>query len=88
MMSLPQYYKAKTMIKKKWIKVVSKSSSVISFKYREYDILYLIHRDWWSCTCEFGSLWSKTSKDCCHIMAGKLMIEWENLEAKKDGVKI
>ena len=27
----------------------------------------------YNCTCEFGSLWSGGSKDCCHIKAVKMM---------------
>jgi len=81
-MSLYQYFKARTLINRKQIVQHKGRGTGISFTCKDYQIYYLKKREWWSCTCEYGSLWSKQEKDCCHIMAAKLLSGWKLTEDK------
>jgi len=59
--SLNQYYYAKTLV---WRKTNTNGD--------EYEVM--INEKGYNCTCEFGSLWSGGSKDCCHIKSVKMMV--------------
>jgi predicted nucleic acid-binding Zn finger protein len=73
---LYQYYYAKTLLREGLVKVVKITNRLKIFKVTntkgdEYEVM--INNKGYNCTCEFGSLWSGGSKDCCHIKAVKML---------------
>ena len=75
-MSLYQYYYAKKLLNKNLVKIVNVTDRLKTFKVKntkgdEYEVM--VNEKGYSCTCVFGSLWSGGSKDCCHIIAVKIM---------------
>jgi len=67
---------AQTLVKNDLVKAVSITNALKTFKVintngDEYEVM--VNEKGYNCTCVFGSLWSGGSKDCCHIIAVKIM---------------
>lgn len=77
-MSREQYFRATTLLKRDEVKLEGVSPLAYFFQVCDkslYDVMYNGRKDVWSCTCAFGSIWSKQKKDCAHIMACKLFLK-------------
>jgi hypothetical protein len=84
-MSLNQYYYAKTLVKRKKIKIYLITEKAVFFevksKEKTYEVYYNKYELKWNCTCVFSSAFSK-NRDCCHIKACKLLLGKYGKESK------
>lgn len=77
-MSIYQYCRADTLIKRGEVVLEQETSSAFYFNISNYSIILEKRKEQWSCTCEAWSMWSKGKKECSHIMACKKWLEIKN----------
>lgn len=69
------FWKAKTLLVRKQVKLDLETPNAFYFKVKDYDVTHRKKNDDWNCTCVNGSAWAAGQAKCYHVRAVKMWLE-------------